>query len=124
MRLILTVSAAALLISTAAFAGDDIMANTYGNTVIGKSAMGESHTHYKADHTFDTNLSSMMGSMKANGTWAINDKGELCRTYASALPPGMPNPLCIPWTAHKVGDSWQATFNGRTSDVSLVAGIQ
>jgi hypothetical protein len=85
--------------------------------------MGESHTQYKADHTFVSNLSSMMGSMQAKGTWAFNDKNELCRTYESP-PPGMPNPLCVPWAAHKVGDSWQITMGGRTSDVSLVAGVQ
>jgi hypothetical protein len=45
MRFILAASAAVAL-SGAAIAADDIMANYYGNTVIGKSAMGQSHTHY------------------------------------------------------------------------------
>jgi len=122
MRLILAATAA-LLVSTAAYAGDDIMANYYGNTVVGKSQMGESHTQYKADHTFTSALSSPMGSMDAKGTWAVNAKNELCRTYESA-PPGMPNPVCVPWASHKVGDSWQITYNGRTTDISLVAGVQ
>jgi len=121
MRLILAASAA-LLMSSSAFADGDVMANYYGNTVVGKSGMGESRTHYKADHTFDTSLSTMMGSFTGNGTWAVSDKGELCRTYTSQLPPGIPNPLCVPWASHKVGDKWQMTFNGRTSDLSLVAG--
>jgi hypothetical protein len=122
MRFILAVSAA-LALSTAAIAADDIMANYYGNTVIGKSVMGQSHTHYKANHTFDAALSNDQGSMETDGTWALNDKGELCRTYNTPVP-GMPNPICVAWAAHKVGDSWQITVNGRTSEVTLVAGFQ
>jgi len=122
MRMILAASAA-LLLSTAAYAGDDPMASTYGNTVIGKSGMGESHTHYNADHTVTADVSSMMGSMTLKGTWSIDDKGQLCRNYSNA-PSMMPNPICVPWAPHKVGDSWQVTFNGRTSDLSLVAGIK
>jgi hypothetical protein len=121
MRLVAT-ALAAVLLSCTAFAADDIMANYYGNTVIGKSALGESHTHYKADHTFDAVLSSEQGSMDAQGTWALNDKGEICRTYSTPVP-GMPNPICIPWAAHQVGDKWKTTFNGNVSEGSLVAGI-
>jgi hypothetical protein len=113
----------ALSLSFSAFASDDIMASCYGNTVIGKSALGQSHTHYRADHTFDAALSSDQGSMDTDGTWAVNDKGEICRTYNTPVP-GFPNPSCVPWSAHKVGDSWQITLNGRTTDLSLVAGIQ
>jgi hypothetical protein len=47
MHFILAASAA-LALSTAAISADDIMANYYGNTVIGKSALGQSHTHYRA----------------------------------------------------------------------------
>ncbi len=122
MRIVLG-CAFALLLSAPAFAQDDVMASTYGNTVIGKSGMGESHTHYRADHTFDSNLSSAMGSMQVKGTWKLDDKGQICRTYETP-PPGMPGTVCIPWTAHKVGDSWKVTMGDRTSDVSLVAGIQ
>jgi hypothetical protein len=123
MRLILAATAA-LLVSTAAYAADDIMAATYGNTVVGKSAMFESHTHYNADHSFSAAYSSAMGSMEAKGTWAVNDKGELCRTFANP-PPGSPNPLCVAWTSHKVGDTWtMSTANGGSVAVSLVAGVQ
>ena len=122
MRFILATSVA-LSLSTAAIAADDIMANYYGNTVIGKSALGQSHTHYLANHTFDAALSNDQGSMQTDGTWALNDKGEICRTYNIPVP-GLPNTLCNAWAAHKVGDSWQVTVNGRTSELSLVAGIQ
>jgi len=122
MRLILAASAA-LLIAAPAFAGDDVMANFYGNTVITKSGMGESHTHYKADHTVTADATSMMGSMTLTGTWSINDKGELCRNYSNA-PAMMPNPLCYPWASHKVGDSWTITTPRGSADAKLVAGVQ
>jgi hypothetical protein len=122
MRMILA-AAAALLLAAPAVAADDPMASTYGNTVIGKSGMGESHTHYKADHTVTADVSSMMGSMTLTGTWKIDEKGQLCRDYSNA-PAMLPNPVCVPWTPHKVGDSWEVTYNGRTSQLSLVAGIK
>lgn len=123
MRMILAATAA-VFVSTAAFAADDMMAGTYGNTVIGKSAMFESHTHYNADHSFNATYSSAMGSMDTKGTWAVNDKGELCRTFENP-PPGASNPLCVAWTAHKVGDTWSVgSPTGASVAVSLVAGVQ
>ena len=123
MRIILA-AAAALLIPVSAYAAGDMMSGTYGNTVVGKSAMFESHTHYNADHSFNASYSSAMGTMEAKGTWAINDKNELCRTFDSP-PPGSPNPLCVAWAAHKVGDSWTVPSPaGGSVAVSLVAGVQ
>jgi hypothetical protein len=123
MRFILAASGA-LALSTAAIAADDIMANYYGNTVIGKSAMGQSHTHYRANHTFDAALSNDQGSMETDGTWALNDKGEICRTYNTPVP-GLPNPLCNAWAAHKVGDSWQLAFQiSRTCAQTLRVNFQ
>ena len=111
---------ATLLLGAAgpAFA-DDIMANYFGNTVVAKGAMGEMHMHYRADHTFDANASNMMGSMTFKGSWKFDDKGQLCRVAVNG-PPGMPNPLCTPWEAHKIGDTWTAP--GRSA--TLVAGIK
>jgi hypothetical protein len=62
-------------------------------------------------------------SFNDKGTWKIDDKGQLCRTY-EAPPPGMPNPLCIPAASHKVGESWTVTVNGSTRLMTLKAGIQ
>ena len=121
-KLLLAVSGLAL-IAAPAFAGDDIMAGFYGNTVISTGGMGEAHTHYRADHTFDVTFSAMGQSMNSKGTWNIDAKGQLCRNYDTP-PPGMTNPLCIPAEAHKVGDSWTVTFNGQTRNVTLKAGIQ
>jgi len=122
----LVLGATALLVSSSiAFAADDPMANTYGNTVISKGSSGESHTHYKKGGTLDATLSGMLGSVTLTGTWKIDDKGQLCRTYDNP-PPGLPipNPFCAQWTAHNVGDTWTVTFNGQTRTVSLVKGIQ
>ena len=120
----LLLGAAALITSTSlTLAGDDIMAGYIGNTLVSTGGMAEVHTHYKADHTFDGKAISMMGSLDMKGSWKFDDKGNLCRTYDSA-PPGVPNPLCTPWEAHKVGDKWTATFNGQSRDLSLVAGVQ
>ncbi len=115
--------AALLLCAVPCFAGDEVMTNYFGNTVVTKSSMGESHMHYKADHTFDVSIMAMGISHGTTGTWKIDDKGQLCRTYAQ-VPPGMPNPLCTPWAAHKIGDSWKMDFNGSTRDLSLVKGIE
>jgi hypothetical protein len=108
---------AAVLCASAslAFAGDDVMTNYFGNTVVSKGTMGETHVQYKPDHTFSGNASSMLGSMDLKGTWKIDDKGQLCRTYDTP-PPGVSNPLCTEWAAHKVGDTW--TMNGRTITLS------
>ncbi|HXC53685.1 MAG TPA: hypothetical protein VNU97_00160 [Rhizomicrobium sp.] len=116
-------TASLLLCAAPALAADDVMANYYGNTVATTSAMGSGLTHYRADHTFDSNLSSPMGSMSVKGTWAIDDKGQLCRTYETP-PPGMTNPVCTPWEAHKVGDTWTVTIGGNARTVTLKAGIQ
>ena len=111
------------LVLAPAFAADDIMAGYYGNTVVSVGGMLESHTHYRADHTFDVSATAMGQSFNGKGTWAIDDKGQLCRTYETP-PPGFPNPLCIPAEAHKVGDSWTVSVNGQTRNMSMKAGIQ
>jgi len=123
MRLFVLGSAALLAASTAAIAADDMMAGYYGNTVVSVGGMLESHTHYRADHTFDLTATAMGQSFNGKGTWAIDDKGQLCRTYETP-PPGMPNPLCIPAESHKVGDSWTVSVNGQSRNMSLKAGIQ
>jgi hypothetical protein len=110
---------AALLASTSLVCADDIMANFYGNTVIAKGPTSEVHVHYKADHTFDGTGTSAMGSMALTGKWMIDDKSQLCRNYDTP-PPGMTNPVCTPWSARDVGDTW--TIMDRT--VTLVQGIQ
>jgi hypothetical protein len=122
MRLILAASAA-LLLSSPAFAGEDIMQNYFGNTVISKTTAFESHTNYNADHTFTANYSSPMGSLAAKGTWSVDASNQLCRTFETP-PPGATNPLCLAWSSHKVGDTWQVSTAMGSADISLVAGIK
>ena len=122
-RFLIAASVAALC-ATQAFAGDDVMANTYGNTIVSTGGMSEVHTHYRADHSFDM-VGSMMGMSKTfKGSWALDGKGNLCRTFDGETPPNTANPLCTPVAAHKVGDTWTMESNGATRTVTLKPGIQ
>ena len=123
MRKIFLFATAAALSAAPALAANDVMAGYYGNTVVSTGGMLESHTHYRPDHTFDMTASAMGQSFDGKGTWAIDDKGQLCRTFENPRP-GMSSPLCIPAEAHKVGDSWTASVNGQTRNMSMKAGIQ
>src|SRR6202000_1630199 len=122
IRFLITAAIAALC-ATPALAGDDVMAHTYGNTIVSTGGAAEVHTHYRADHTFDM-VGSMMGlSQTFKGTWALDGKGNLCRTFEGEAPPNTPNPLCTPIAAHKIGDTWTLDANGKTRTVTLKAGI-
>ncbi len=122
-KLLLTTAIAALC-ATPAFADDDVMANTYGNTVVSTGGATEVHTHYRADHSFDM-VGSMMGmSQTFKGTWALDGKGNLCRTFAGGTPPNTANPLCTPIVAHTIGETWTVQTGGQTRSVTLKAGIQ
>jgi hypothetical protein len=67
----------------------------------------------------------MMGMSKTfKGTWALDGKGNLCRTFDGDVPPNTANPLCTPVAAHKIGDTWAVDANGSTRTVTLKAGIQ
>jgi len=124
MRTIFLAVSALTLLAAPVFAADDLMAGYYGNTVVSSGGMLESHTHYRADHTFDVSATAMGQSYNFKGTWAIDDKGQLCRTYADPAPPNVPNPLCVPAAAHKVGDSWTATMGTQTRNLTMKAGVQ
>lgn len=122
MRKVLIAAAVTLLYAAPALAADDVMASTYGNTVVSTGAAGESRTHYKADHTFDVTMVGAQGTLSTKGTWTVAD-GKLCRTYEQ-LAPGMTNPICTPAEAHAVGDTWTVTINGQVRTGTLKAGIQ
>jgi hypothetical protein len=121
---IITAAACALVLcmGPALAAGDDVMAGFYGNTAVSTGGAIESHTHFKADHTFDAVFSGMGQTFASKGTWEIKD-GQVCRVYDPA-PPGITNPFCVPAAPHKVGDKWTVTVNGASRDVTLLAGIQ
>ena len=123
MRRLLLAAAVSALCAAPALAADDMMAGYYGNTVISTGGVLESHTHYRPDHTFDVTATAMGQSFNGKGTWAIDDKGQLCRTYETP-PPGMPNPLCIPAETHKVGDSWTTGEGAMARTVTIKPGVQ
>jgi hypothetical protein len=125
MRKLLTTAALFVLAgSIPALAADDIMAGYYGNTVVSSGGMITSGTHYRADHTFDVTGSAMGITKTFKGTWEMKGN-QLCRTYVGDQPPGLPsNPFCIPWEAHKVGDTWTVTLNGNSRTLTLKAGVQ
>lgn len=125
MRLAIVAAAVLLASSTVAIAGEEVMANYFGNTVVASSNLGEMRVRYKPDHTFSGKAKGPTGTYDVSGTWKFDGQGNLCRKYitdGADLPPGTPNPYCAPVTAHKVGDVWQVTENGRTADVKLVQG--
>jgi len=124
MRRLLIAAPIAALCATPAFAAGDVMASTYGNTVVSTGGMTEVHTHYRADHSFDMVGSRMGFSRTFKGTWALDGKGNLCRTFDGDAPPDTANPLCTPVAAHKIGDTWAVQANGETRTVTLKAGIQ
>jgi hypothetical protein len=103
-----------------AASADDVMAGYYGNTAIASGGKVETHSVYNADHTFVLTAPAVGETFK--GTWQVTGT-TLCRTYETA-PPGVSNPLCTPVEAHKIGDSWTVTADGRTRTVTLVKGIQ
>jgi len=95
---------AAFVASTPPAFADDIMANYYGNTLVASSAATDLHIHYRADHTFDAAGTNASGPIAFHGKWSVNKKGDLCRDYDT---PGKSKPVCTPWSAHEVGDTWE-----------------
>ena len=124
MRKFVCALSGAVLFAAPALAADDVMANLYGNTVISTGGIAEVHTHYRPDHSFDMVASRMGFSRTFKGTWAIDAKGTVCRTFVGDAPPDTPNPLCLPFTPHKVGDTWTIDMNGSSRTVTLKGGIE
>lgn len=120
MRKILLASIAGLaLATTIAVAADDVMASRYGNTTVSTDAQGaETKVYYSADHTF----TFKSGAQSGKGSWKI-DGANICLTYDTPMA-GVPNPLCLPVTAHKVGDTWTTGDGAQKRTVKLVAGVQ
>lgn len=118
---LIAVSALALFAAPALAAGD-VMASFYGNTVVATGGPADIRTHYRADHTFDMVAATMLISRSFKGTWALDDKGNVCRTYVGEVPPGSAVTLCRPLAARKVGDVWKSKDG--TLTLTLKAGVQ
>jgi opacity protein-like surface antigen len=121
MNKVLAAASLTAVCAASAFAADDPMASFYGNTIVSTGGKAEIHTHYRADHTFDFVGSMMFMHRTFKGTWALDGKGNLCRTYVGDTPPSTPNPQCTPFVPRKLGDTWKSKDNERT--FTLKAGI-
>jgi hypothetical protein len=123
MRAMLFGAAVAIVCAMPAFADEDVMASRYGNTTDSTDAQGV-HTklYYSADHTFKADVAGA----QVHGTWKV-DGGTICLTFVNPpanMPSTLPNPTCLPVTAHKVGDSWTTGDGAMKRSVSIKPGIQ
>lgn len=119
MRAISKIAMALILLTGAAFAGDEVMASRFGNTtVITTAAGGVIKIWYEADHT----LTFVAGGQTSHGTWAL-EGAMLC---VSVVPPpeGMAAKVCNPFALHNVGESWTVGEGDRKLSVTLLAGHQ
>ena len=124
MRKMISLAAAFLFCSVPAYAADQVMKGFYGNTLVVTGDAFQSHVHYRADHTLDTSGTASGQAFSTKGTWKIEKKGQVCRTYEKTVPT-MSNPFCNVVTAHKVGDTWTTTGStGSARNITLVAGVQ
>jgi hypothetical protein len=123
MRAFLLAAAVALGCTAPAFADDDVLASRYGNTTDAVDSQGvHTKVYYSSDHTFKADVAGV----QVHGTWAVAN-GTVCLTYVDPpanLPSNLPNPTCLPVTAHKVGDTWTSGEGAMKRTISLKAGIQ
>jgi len=103
---------------------DDVMSNTYGNTITTTDAKGnKAALLFNADGTYTTNATGPDGKpVSIPGHWTINGS-NICLT--NAAPPGgaVPPASCSPVSKHDVGSSWSVTNDqGATYNVTLTAG--
>jgi len=113
MKKFLIAAAASALLFGAGSAIADTMEAIVGNTVVITHSDGTEETHkYHEDGTIT--VSDADG--ESEGSWAINDAGELCTTIHE-------EETCHELTDHAVGDSWEApTGDGGTVTVTIVEG--
>ncbi len=71
-------------------------------------------------------VGSMMGMSETfKGTWALDGKGYLCRTFVGGTPPNTANPaLRADRRRTPLGDTWTMDANGATRTITLKPGIQ
>ena len=117
-------SGAILTVPRASTAGaeDEPMAGFYGNTIVSTVGSATMRTHHRPDHTFDLVGSMLFMRRTFKGTWALDGKGNICRTYIGDLPPDTTNPSCAPIVARRIGEVWKSKDGTRTS--TLKAGVQ
>ncbi len=122
------VAGAAVLLAGGAWAADDAMANTYGNTVMTKSEKtGITGTlTFAKDGTYGATTTDADGKpVNYTGKWVTKDDGKTLCLTPNAPPDAKeaPKASCSPLEAHNVGDSWKVTTDqGETFDVTMTAG--
>src|SRR5581483_9085799 len=99
----------------------DPLAAYYGNTVVITDPKGQmGRTLIDPDHSF---VSYQPDGTPVRGVWET-DGTQICYTVTNPVPPqGQKAPrVCRPLVAHKVGDSWTITQDGKTWTATLRAG--
>lgn len=120
MRLsMLALAGAAMLFAAPAFAEDDVMSNTYGNTITTKDMKtgATSTLMFSQDGTYAGNT----GGQAYTGKWTLSG-GNICLA-PTGQPASAPGDNCSPVVKHAVGETWTVTNDkGGTYQVSLTAG--
>lgn len=114
----LALAGAFVLVAGSAYA-DDVMSNTYGNTITTKDMKsGASSTlMFNQDGTY----TGAAGGTAYNGKWTLSG-GNICLA-PTGQPAGAPGDNCSPVVKHAVGETWSVTNDkGMTYQVSLTAG--
>jgi hypothetical protein len=117
--------AAAFVFAASAAYADDVMSNTYGNTITTKDMKtGASATLlFNADGTYVTNGVGADGKpVSYPGHWVING-ANICLTPEVPAGSTAPGASCSPVVKHAVGETWSVTNDqGMAYQVSLSAG--
>ena len=117
-------AAAALLAFSATFAiaaAEDPMASRYGNTVVTTTADGKpaGNAYYDADGKVSRKTPD---GKEVKGTWKL-EGDKLCVTQTDPAPAADAKPTCLPFAAHKDGDTWDVTLpDGTKLKATLKAG--
>jgi hypothetical protein len=109
--------AAVALVTTAAIAGDEVMAPYVGNTLSATDSAGRvTKVYYGADHTW----AAVGPQGRSKGTWSIQNGNELCVKQSEPKPPeNIEAPPCLKVEPRKVGESWLWTPPGATGPMTL-----
>jgi len=114
-------AAAALFVSTGAWAADPF-AVAYGNTVTQTLPDGTKMTTYvNADHTWEQHV----GGKTVKGTYAWKDDTHVCFTVTDPAPtdPSKATGCNEIKGDHKVGDTWtEQTPDGKSITMAITAG--
>ncbi len=124
MRVFVPALVGAFVLMTASAYADDVMSNTYGNTVTTKdmTSGAVSTLMFNQDGTYSGAATGADGkSMSYSGKWTL-EGSNICLAPQGA-PAAAPGANCSPVSKHAVGETWNVTTDkGMTYQVSLTAG--